>query len=144
MAVLPDRYTALPVTLMQVKVEVLLADMNRSPMRPPQPVVAPSAADACQYDCWSLCENSLGGSGTERAMYCSRVVGCTRVPTLCSTAMRPCWNSGSRPVPRLGARAKARPSVLPPEGVSTLPASASRVKAMLLRRPWYSAWCVLS
>ncbi|HQW67952.1 MAG TPA: aminotransferase class IV, partial [Gemmatimonadales bacterium] len=73
MAVSPERNTALPVTLMQVNAVVLLPEANRSPMRPPQPLTAPSAADACQMDCWSLCENSLGGSGTERAWYCARV-----------------------------------------------------------------------
>jgi hypothetical protein len=36
-------------------------------MRPPQPETAPSAAEACHTDCWSLWENSLGGRGTERA-----------------------------------------------------------------------------
>ena len=28
-----------------------------------QPEAAPSGACDCQTDCWSLCENSLGGSG---------------------------------------------------------------------------------
>ena len=54
-------------------------------MRPPQPDVAPSSADDCHTDCWSLCENSLGGKGTERARYCALVVGCTSVPTLSIT-----------------------------------------------------------
>src|SRR4051812_47329168 len=76
----PVRYTALPLTLMQVNVELPWPGANRAPMRPPQPVRAPSGSDDCQYDCWSLCEKSLGGRRTERAEYCALVVGCTSVP----------------------------------------------------------------
>ena len=62
-ALSPDRNTALPATDMQVKREVLFCDSTRSPMLPPQPTVEPSGEDDCQVDCWSLCENSLGGCG---------------------------------------------------------------------------------
>ena len=59
----PDRNTALPVTEMQVNSELPLDDSARSPMLPPQPTVEPSGDDDCHTDCWSLCENSLGGTG---------------------------------------------------------------------------------
>ena len=75
----------MPDTLTQVNVAVPLPAIIRSPMRPPQPDVAPSGADDCHTDCWSLCENSLGGSGTARARYCALVVGCTSVPTFSNT-----------------------------------------------------------
>jgi hypothetical protein len=78
--VLPLMNTALPLTLTQVKVAWPLDDRNRSPMRPPQPEVAPSGNEDCQTDCWSLCENSLGGNGTLRALYCASVVGWIRCP----------------------------------------------------------------
>src|SRR5450432_2090689 len=94
-AVLPERKTALPETLTHVKVALPLPATNRSPMRPPQPEAAPSGACDCQTDCWSLCENSLGGSGTDCAVYCAFVVGCTSVPTLSITPMRPPANRGS-------------------------------------------------
>ena len=94
-AVLPERKTALPDTLTQVNVALLLPASNRSPMRPPQPDAAPSGADDCQTDCWSLCENSLGGSGTDFAVYCALVVGCTSVPTLSGTPIVPALKSGS-------------------------------------------------
>jgi hypothetical protein len=47
-AVLPVRNTALPLALTQVSVAVPLPLWNRSPMRPPQPELAPSGLDACQ------------------------------------------------------------------------------------------------
>ena len=94
-AALPDMNTALPDTFTQVKVALPLPDSNRSPRRPPQPEVAPSGDDDCQTDCWSLCEKSLGGSGTDFAVYCAFVVGCTSVPTLSITPSLPASNSGS-------------------------------------------------
>ena len=42
MADLPVRYTALPLALMQVRLALPLPDWSRSPIRPPQPLVAPS------------------------------------------------------------------------------------------------------
>ena len=77
-------------------------------MRPPQPEVAPSGADDCHTDCWSLWENSLGGSGTELFVYCSLVVGWTSVPTLSITASLfalKCVSSGANS----GASAYCRP-----------------------------------
>ena len=62
-AVSPDRNTALPETDMQVNSELLFCVSTRSPMLPPQPTVEPSGEDDCQVDCWSLCENSFGGTG---------------------------------------------------------------------------------
>src|ERR1044072_1487053 len=47
----PERKTLLPDALMQVRVAVPLPDWRRSPMRPPQPDVAPSGFDACQKLC---------------------------------------------------------------------------------------------
>ncbi len=64
-------------------------------MRPPQPDVAPSGDDDCHTDCWSLCENSLGGKGTDFAVYCAFVVGCTSVPTFNTAASCPACQSGS-------------------------------------------------
>ena len=45
-AALPVRNTALPLTFMQVVVAVPLPAWNRSPIRPPQPEVAPSGDEA--------------------------------------------------------------------------------------------------
>ena len=45
-ACLPVRYTALPLALMQVSVAVPLPLWNTSPIRPPQPEVAPSGLEA--------------------------------------------------------------------------------------------------
>jgi hypothetical protein len=61
----PDRNTALPATEMQVNSALVFCrwSSTRSPMLPPQPTVEPSGEDDCQVDCWSLCENSLGGCG---------------------------------------------------------------------------------
>ena len=74
---------------MQVKVALLLPASARSPMLPPQPTVEPSGEDDCQIDCWSLCENSCGGSGFSTRLpllYCTRVMGTTSGPTLSCTA----------------------------------------------------------
>ena len=103
-AELPDMKTALPDTFTHVNVELPLPDSKMSPMRPPQPDSAPSGADACQVDCWSLCENSLAGSLTDLLLYCALVVGWIRVPMLSSTPSWPPSNSGIRGA-RLGASA---------------------------------------
>ena len=79
----------MPETFTQVKVALPLLAANRSPMRPPQPEVAPSTADDCHTDCWSLGENSLGGSGADLLVYRGFVVGCTSVPTLSITPIQP-------------------------------------------------------
>ena len=84
-ALSPDRKTALPVTLIQVNSELPLLVSARSPRLPPQPMVEPSGDDDCQIDCWSLCENSLGGSGKlvrSAPLYWARVKGTTSGPTL--------------------------------------------------------------
>src|SRR5450830_737854 len=91
----PDMKTALPDTFTHVKVALPLPLSNRSPMRPPQPDKAPSGIDDCHTDCWSLWENSLGGSLTDLLVYWVLVVGCTRVPTLSSTPSWPPSNKGS-------------------------------------------------
>ena len=49
-------------------------------MRPPQPNFAPSGTDACHTDCWSLCEKSFGGSGTDLLLKLVRFVGTTSGP----------------------------------------------------------------
>src|SRR3954471_24539871 len=104
-------------------------------MRPPQPELAPSGDDACQYDCWSLCENSLGGSGTDPARYCALVVGATSVPTFSSTAILPASNSGSS-----GASAGASAYCTPPgravAGLSSVGARVARAIARLGRIAW--------
>src|SRR5580765_5280249 len=109
-ALLPDRNTVFPVAEMQVKSVFVFWLISRSPIRPPQPIFAPSpmGACACHTDCWSLCEKRLGGSFTERAWYCARVVGTTSGPTLARTASLPAshcvlnaasegWNANSCP-----------------------------------------------
>ena len=65
-----ERLDLLPAQEYRVAAQVQAREMllpfceaSRSPMRPPQPYMAPSGADACQTDCWSLCENSFAGSG---------------------------------------------------------------------------------
>jgi hypothetical protein len=121
---------------MQVNSEVLLAllDSTRSPMRPPQPVGEPSGADDCQTDCWSLCENSLGGTGTLRALYCWRVMGATSGPTLSCTAARPALNSPARPVMD-GCSAYCTPPGRGVVGLRAVPARSVRLSAMLVRMP---------
>ena len=94
-AVFPERKTALPDTLTQVKVAFPFPDTKRSPILPPQPDAAPSGADDCQTDCWSLWENSFGGRGTEAFVYCALVVGWINVPTLSITPMCPVEKSGN-------------------------------------------------
>jgi hypothetical protein len=128
----PLMYTALPLTFTQVKVAWLFDDRNKSPMRPPQPEVEPSGSELCQTDCWSLCENSLGGSGTLLALYCASVVGCMSVPTFSSTAMRPASNSvfsgassGASAIWRAFGRATL--------GVSAVAAKVSRGSARVWR-----------
>src|SRR5207247_9669361 len=87
----PERTTALPPAEMQVNWTFAFWPASRSPIRPPQPSFAPSpsGACACHTDCWSLCEKSLGGSGTERELYCATVVGTMSGPTLATTASLP-------------------------------------------------------
>ncbi len=54
---------------MQVSSElVALLDIAMSPSRPPQPTVEPSVPFDCHTDCWSLCENSLGGKRIRHAI----------------------------------------------------------------------------
>jgi len=130
----------LPEAEMQVKVLWPFIEASRSPMRPPQPTRAPSGACACQVDCWSLCEKSLGGSGTERAEYCCLVVGASRGPTLATTAARPASNS-PRSSPMLGCSAKLRPAcAVAGENGSTPPVSAGPGRVMgdgaALRAAW--------
>ncbi len=42
----------------------------------------------CHWSCWSLCEKSCGGSGTDFAWYCALLVGAISGPTLAITAQR--------------------------------------------------------
>ena len=104
-------------------------------MRPPQPEVAPSGDDDCQTDCWSLCENSLGGSGTDFAVYCALVVGCTSVPTLSITPILPALKIGSSGASS-GAIAYCRPPASATFGFSTVAASWACVYASDGRMPW--------
>jgi len=91
-------------------------------MRPPQPEVAPSGDEACHTDCWSLCENSRGGSGTLPAAYCAFVVGCTSVPTLSITPIRPLSKMALSGCSS-GASAYCMPLASATLGASTVPAS---------------------
>ena len=58
-----------------IDIEIWLLELNvftRSASRPPQPVVGGlSGTLLCHWTCWSLCEKSCGGSGTELALYCA-------------------------------------------------------------------------
>ena len=63
-----------------------------SPMRPPQPIFAPSGPSACQVDCWSLCEPSACGRGFEFEVYSALVSGTTSGPALARMASRPAPN----------------------------------------------------
>ncbi len=81
----PETNTALPDAEMQVSNDCSLLDSARSPSRPPHPTVEPSLPSACQKLCWSLCENSLGGSGyfaRSGLLYSASVSGVTSEPTL--------------------------------------------------------------
>src|SRR5690606_14328803 len=81
----PETNTALPEAEMQVSSDCSLLDNARSPSRPPQPIVEPSLPSACQKLCWSLCENSLGGSGyfaRSGLLYSASVSGVISEPTL--------------------------------------------------------------
>ncbi len=91
----PSRNTALPALETQVNMALLLEAASMSPMRPPQPAAAllSSVCSDCQVACWSLCENSLTGTGTLPAWYWASVSGWIRVPTLATTAARPASNS---------------------------------------------------
>ncbi len=91
-------------------------------MRPPQPDVAPSGEDDCHTDCWSLCENRRGGSGTLPAVYCALVVGCTSVPTLSMTPILPALKIGSSGASS-GAMAYCAPPASATFGSSTVAAS---------------------
>ena len=136
----PAMKTALPDALMQLKLALALLARNWSPMRPPQPEVAPSGLAACHTLCWSLCEKSFGGKGTDCALYCAKVVGCTSVPTLSSTPILPASNNALSP-PICGASAICLPALPSNAGaldVKAVAASASRAVARLWRIFWYS------
>ena len=117
---------------MQVSVEEPLPLWNRSPIRPPQPEVAPSGLLACQKLCWSLWLNNLGGSGTELLVYCALVVGWISDPTFSATAILPALNSGSSGA-IVGASAYCRPPGSALTGLSTVASSVFRASAILLR-----------
>ena len=101
-----------------------MPDSNRSPVRPPQPDTAPSGEDDCHTDCWSLCEKSLGGKGTDFARYCALVVGCMSVPTFSMTPIWPALKIGTSG-PSSGASAYCRPPAKATDGVSAVAVSAS-------------------
>jgi hypothetical protein len=66
-AVLPERKTLFPDALMQVSVAVPLPAWSRSPIRPPQPEVAPSGLEACQKLCALIGVGGLAGRLDQRA-----------------------------------------------------------------------------
>src|SRR5687768_2957031 len=84
----PDSQIALPEAEIAVKTAREFCDAKRSPMRPPQPVVAPSGSKESQVLDWSLCEKRLAGFGCERSAYCALVVGITSGPVLGRMARR--------------------------------------------------------
>src|SRR5262249_15342471 len=87
----PARKTALPAGGIAGKNEVVACwGRETAAIRAPPPRRrAPSAAPACQVDCWSLCDMRLAGRRTERFWYCALVVGTTSGPTLAAMARRP-------------------------------------------------------
>ena len=94
----PDKKTAFPLALMQVKWALLLLLFLKkiSPSLPPQPLVVPSTpfkVPDCHSVNWSLCENSLGGkSPVCAAVNWALVVGLTNGPTFKSTPRWPALN----------------------------------------------------
>src|SRR6185436_847320 len=109
---------------------LLLLDNAMSPSRPPQPTVAPSLPSDCQIDCWSLCENSFGGSGFATLLvelYCASEVGFTSGPTFSCTASLP-WSHSDLSPANCGASAYCRlsVSVCATSGVRAVGASAAR------------------
>ena len=142
---LPDRNTALPEADTAVNTVRALALASRSPMRPPQPSVAPSGPSACQVLCWSLWEKSRAGTATLPALYCALVRGAISGPTLgtmarrrslsnivcrllisgCSAKLRPCGRAGaigSTPPRRAGEPASAA-------GIAGVPAGSSAIES---------------
>ena len=111
---------------MQVKSESLLLLKATSPILPPQPMVEPSGEEDCHTDCWSLCENNLGGSGYLTRLlllYCSRVKGTIKGPTLSCTAALPVLNKLVRPF-MAGLSANWRPCAKAVVGLSKVAARA--------------------
>ena len=81
---------------MQLNVVLVLPDVplevSISMMLPPQPIAVASGREDCQKAVWSLCEKSLGGSGTDFAVYWALVVGRIRVPMFSITPSLPLLN----------------------------------------------------
>ena len=90
-------------------------------------------------DCWSLCENSLGGNGTLLALYCASVVGTISGPTFNTTPMRPASNRLFSPE-SCGASPICAPDGKGVRGVR--PNNWSRGVARLPRMVAYAAWLV--
>ena len=132
----PASHTALPAAEIEVNTGLPLLDASRSPMRPPQPRVAPSGASACQVFCWSLCENRLAGLGCEFWPYCALLVGMTSGPMFGRMARRLSASNIVCRLPITGCSAKLRPCALagrigstPPRRCGE-PAAAVRVGAV--------------
>ena len=120
----PASHTALPAAEIEVNTGRAFIDASMSPMRPPQPRVAPSGASACQVLAWSLCENRLAGLGCELWPYCALVVGMTSVPMLGRMASRLSVLNIVCSVPITGCSAKLRPWLLVGRIGSTPPSRA--------------------
>src|SRR5688572_21626341 len=110
----------------------------RSARRPPQPVAnGLSGRLLCHSTCWSLCEKSCGGRGTDRALYCALVVGTTSVPTFAMSAILPASKIDLRPLLfvlatsalRLVCKAHSRPSLV----FGVMPCSCVRGSAIAPR-----------
>ena len=117
---------------MQVNSELALLDNARSPTLPPQPMVDPSGDEDCQIDCWSLCENSLGGSGKlvrSEPEYCALVSGATSGPTFICTAAWPALKRPAKPV-MAGFSAYCRPLANAVVGASSVGTKAVRASAI--------------
>src|SRR4051812_40395054 len=91
LTMLPTSQVLEPARLIDMETVVLpLAALRRSAQRPPQPVrVGLSGTLVCHWTCWSLWLKSCGGTAAVLLMYCERVMGPTRVPTLVTRAALP-------------------------------------------------------
>ncbi len=125
----PASQTALPAAETEVKTGRAFIDASMSPMRPPQPRVAPSGAIACQVFCWSLCEKRLAGFGCEPSAYCALVVGMTSGPTFGTIASRLSLLTSCCRLPISGCNAKLRPCALAGTIGSTPPSRAGEPAA---------------
>ncbi len=132
MTCLPDSHTGPLLIPMEENVLTVLRDIRLSIIRPPQPATAPSAANDCHIDCWSLCDIRLVGTGKLRLNRSIFWVGMIRGPTLAITAALPSTYM-SRMRLSWGCRAKdlnLRSVLKPPASATVMGNNSERFKAM--------------